>query len=44
VAGPPGLTQAVRHVCRSKLAGPGAVLRGGPVIELHTESFGTVRG
>ncbi|KIJ37403.1 hypothetical protein M422DRAFT_177959, partial [Sphaerobolus stellatus SS14] len=44
VAGPPGLTQAVRGVLRGDLASTSSVLRGGPLIELHTESFGTVRG
>ncbi|KAF8592671.1 hypothetical protein K439DRAFT_1504455 [Ramaria rubella] len=44
VAGPPQLAQAVRGALRSKLASPWGVLGGRPTIELHTESFGTVRG
>lgn len=45
VAGPPQLAQTVRgSLGFSSSANPLVVLRGGPLITLHTETFGTVRG
>ncbi|GJJ07267.1 hypothetical protein Clacol_001467 [Clathrus columnatus] len=42
VAGPPQLAQTVRKSLRfSSPAGPSAVLKGGPLVTLHTETFGT---
>lgn len=44
VAGPSPLAQSVRAALRSDFAGPLAVLRGGPSVSLHVETFGTVKG
>ncbi|TFK76030.1 hypothetical protein BDN72DRAFT_362236 [Pluteus cervinus] len=40
VAGPGGLTHAVRRALRSGFAGPSSVLRGIPPVTLHVETFG----
>ncbi|KIJ94088.1 hypothetical protein K443DRAFT_111053 [Laccaria amethystina LaAM-08-1] len=40
VAGPTGLTAAVRRALSSDAAGPRAVLKGLPAITLHVETFG----
>jgi len=40
VAGPAGLAADVRRALRSNLAGPKAVLKGGPDVTLHVETYG----
>jgi hypothetical protein len=40
VAGPAGLAADVRKALRSGFAGPKAVLKGGPDVTLHVETYG----
>ena len=40
VAGPAGLTAAVRRALYSDVAAPRAVLKGLPSVTLHVETFG----
>jgi len=41
VCGPHALSDSVRSVLASEIAGPSAILKGRPSVTLHVEKFGT---